>query len=160
MVRKKVEGNEQQKRAAARDARRAGQAPSAQEVTTGASKQRTHLPRSLDHEQKAATLHEGKQQWPGRLGDVAADGGPERSFTSHADYSETHELVFRALTEAQEQHGGEAVYLDEVARNSGIPRDQVRALLHDLAQVHRLITVLGQTDVPDMGPRFEVKSRR
>jgi hypothetical protein len=66
----------------------------------------------------------------------------------------------RALTEAQEHRGGEAVYLDEVARSSGMPRDRVRALLHDLARVHRLITVLEQTDAPDMGPRFEVKSRR
>ena len=104
-------------------------------------------------------MHEGKQQWPGWAGDVAADDGPERAFADHADYSEAHEQVFRALTEAQEEHGGEAVYLDEVARGSGMPQDQVRALLHDLARVHRLVTMLEQTDTPDLGPRFEVKPR-
>lgn len=159
MVRKKVEGDEQQRRAAAREAHREGQAPSAQEVTTGASKQRTHLPRSRPHEEKAAAVHEGKQQWPGWAGDVAAEGGPERAFTSHPDYSQAHEQVFRALTEAQQEHGGEAVYLDDVARASGMPREQALDLLHDLARVHRLVTVLEQADAPDLGPRFEVKPR-
>ena len=159
MVRKKVEGNEQQRRAAAREARREGQAPSAQEVTTGASKQRTHVPGREPHEEKAATVHEGKQQWPGRAGDVTADRGPERAFADHADYTEAHEQVFRALTDAQQKHGGEGVYLDEIARASGMPRERARALLHDLARVHRLVTVLDQADVPDLGPRFEVKPR-
>lgn len=159
MVRKKVEGNEEQRRAAAREAHREGQAPSAQEVTTGASKQRTHLRRSLPHEEKAAGVHEGKQQWPGWTGDLAPGAGPERALAGHADYSEAHEQVFRALTEAQEKHGGEAVYLEEVARGSGMPREQVRGLLHDLARVHRLVTVVEQADTPDLGPRFEVKPR-
>jgi hypothetical protein len=159
MVRKKVEGNEQQRRAAAREARREGQAPSAQEVTTGASKQRSHLPRSRPHEEKAAAAGKGKQQWPGWAGDVAPGGGPERAFAGQAGYSDAHEQVFRALTQAQEEHGGEAVYLDEVARGSGMPRDRVRALLHDLARVHRLVTVLEHADAPDRGPRYEVKPR-
>lgn len=159
MVRKKVEGNEQQRRAAAREAHREGQAPSEQEVTTGASKQRTHLPRSGPHEEKAAAVHEGKQQWPGSTGDVAADSGAERSFTSQPDYSQAHQQVFQAVTQAQEKHGGEAVYLDDVARAAEMPRDRARALLHDLARVHRLVTVLQQADVPDLGPRFEVKPR-
>jgi len=34
-----------------------------------------------------------------------------------------------------------------------------RALLHDLAAVHRLVTILQGTDNPDLGPRFEVKPR-
>lgn len=41
MVRKKVEGDEEQRRAAAHKAHRAEEAPSARNVTTGASKQRT-----------------------------------------------------------------------------------------------------------------------
>lgn len=91
--------------------------------------------------------------------DVAAEGGPERAFTSHPDYSQEHKQVFRALTEAQQEHGGEAVYLDDVARASGMPREQARDLLHDLTRVHRLVTVLEQADAPDLGPRFEVKPR-
>lgn len=159
MVRKKVEGNEEQRRAAAREARREGQAPSAQEVTTGASKQRTHLRHSLPHEEKAAAVHEGKQQWPGGVGDLPPGTSPERALAGHADYSEAHERVFLALTEAQERHGGEAVYLEEVARGSGMSREQARGLLHDLARVHRLVTVVEQADTPDLGPRFEVRPR-
>ncbi len=85
MVRKKVEGNEQQRREAAREAHRVGQAPSAQKVTTGASKQRTHLPRDFPHEGKAASVHQGKQQWPGQIPQVAAGGGPERTFADHTE---------------------------------------------------------------------------
>lgn len=46
-----------------------------------------------------------------------------------------------------------------MARAAGVPREQARALLHDLARVHRLVTVLDQADMPDLGPRFEVKPR-
>src|SRR5690349_3261845 len=63
MVRKKVEGNEDQRRAAARQARREGKAPSAQKETTGASKQRSHRPRHESHEEKVAAIHQGKQGW-------------------------------------------------------------------------------------------------
>jgi hypothetical protein len=59
----KVEGNEDQRRAAARQARREGEAPSAQKETTGASKQCSHRPRHESHEEKAAAIHQGKQGW-------------------------------------------------------------------------------------------------
>ncbi|MEU2791441.1 hypothetical protein [Streptomyces sp. NPDC007100] len=64
MVRKKVEGDENQRRAAAREARRAGEAPSARQATTGASKQRAHEPEKASHEEKLATQHRGKQDEP------------------------------------------------------------------------------------------------
>jgi hypothetical protein len=44
MVRKKVEGDEDQRRAAAREAERAGERPSARGAMTGASKQRATWP--------------------------------------------------------------------------------------------------------------------
>ena len=78
--------------------------------------------------------------------------------TSTRGYDE-HARVLSALTDAQQAHDGEAVYLDEVARCSGLPREMTRALLHDLAAVHRLVTILQGTDNPDLGPRFEVKPR-
>lgn len=64
MVRKKMEGNEQQRSHAARAARRRGRSPSEERVTTGASKQRSHLPdkRSVSHEEKLGSIHQGKQQ--------------------------------------------------------------------------------------------------
>ena len=46
---KKKEGNEQQKRQAAREAHQSGRKPSEIGKTSGASKQRHHLPRADDH---------------------------------------------------------------------------------------------------------------
>jgi len=46
-----------------------------------------------------------------------------------------------------------------VARGSGFPPDQARALLHDLAEVDRLVTILQDTDAPGLGERFELKPR-
>ncbi len=64
MVRKKMEGDEDQRRRKARDAREQGVAPSAAQVTTGASKQRHHV-EDKSHEERIETIHQGKQQdWP------------------------------------------------------------------------------------------------
>lgn len=165
MVRKKVEGNEEQRRQAARQARREGEMPSARKVTTGASKQRSHLPRHEPHEQKMAAAHQGKQEWQATReaeADVRDPAVQERSFTERhsSDYTASHERVFSALMEMQQTHGGEGVYLDEVARASDLDRERTRALLHDLTTVHRLVTEIQGADEPDMGPRFEAKPRR
>jgi hypothetical protein len=162
MVRKKTEGDEDQRRAAALEAERAGELPSTQGTTTGASKQRTHRSTSTDHEEKVASLHRGKQQWPvdisgGRPPPVPP--GPTFRGRGHPDYSDAHEEIFRALTEAEAQSGGEGVYLEEVARRAGIAKDRARELLHDLIVAHGLVTELQGTDTPDMGPRYEVKPR-
>lgn len=168
MVRKKVEGNEQQRAAAARDAREAGTAPSARGVTTGASKQRTHLAghSARSHEERIGGVHRGKQQW--RTGDAAeaelrdpTASGPELTYAGrgHPGYSDRHEQVFRSLSTAQERLGGDAVHLDEIARTSGMPPEDTRTLLHDLTQEHRLVTELAGSDAPDMGPRYEVRPR-
>ena len=165
MAGKEVEGNEEQRRAAAREARREGSTPSAEKVTTGASKQPSHLSRHVPHEEKAARRHEGKQQWraeweaaakPGHRGDAEPQVSPFAG-RGRPGYTEAHEQVFAALTAAQAANGGDAVYLDEVARGSGFPADQTRALLHDLAEVDHLVTILQGTDTPDLGERFEVK---
>ena len=162
MVGKKVEGNEDQRRAAAREARREGESPSALRETTGASKQRRHLGRQEPHEEKMASLHQGKQ---GRNEAVPrhepADDSPLVDFSGrgHPDYSDEHAQVFTALTLTQEEHNGEAVYLDEIADGAGLPEEQTRVLLHDLITVHRLVTELQGSDYPDLGPRFEVKPR-
>jgi hypothetical protein len=74
-------------------------------------------------------------------------------------YTEAHEQVFGALAAAQAANGGDAVYLDEVARGSGFPADQTRALLHDLAEVDHLVTILQGTGTPDLRDRFELKPR-
>ncbi|KAA0941962.1 hypothetical protein [Streptomyces apricus] len=168
MAGKKMEGNEEQRRAAAREAAADGESPSARNETTGASKQRTHLRHggSVTHEERLATKHRGKQLWrPGDLAeepvkDPAAEG-PERTFAereSH-EYTPEHERVFQALTAEQAAHDGEAVFLDDIARRADLPPEETRALLHDLTRVHRLATELVEVDTPDMGPRWEVKPR-
>lgn len=58
---KKVEGSEEQKRARAREARDADEDPSAAGVTSGASKQRTHVRHSEDTEEKQEARARGKQ---------------------------------------------------------------------------------------------------
>jgi hypothetical protein len=165
MVRKKVEGDEDQRRAAAHEARKAGESPSERKVTTGASKQRTHVPdrSSLTHEERVAPVHQGKQRRQPedrRAREPAAP--PQRSFTGrgHPPYDEQHEQVFRALAQAEKDHGGEGVHLDEVARRAGLPKEETRVLLHDLVAAHRLVTELQQPpDGPDQGPRYETKPR-
>jgi hypothetical protein len=164
MVGKKVEGNEEQRRAAARQARQEGTTPSAQKETTGASKQRSHLPRHASHERKMSAVHQGKQEWQASReaeADVRGPAEPPRTFdgSETSEYTTDHEQVFAALTDAQQANGGEAVYLDEIAQRSGQDRDRTRTLLHDLTEIHHLVTQLHQTDSPDLGPRFEVKPR-
>lgn len=64
MVRKKMEGDESQRRKRARRARRQKSTPSADQVTTGGSKQRRHL-KDEDHVERVQSIHRGKQQdWP------------------------------------------------------------------------------------------------
>jgi hypothetical protein len=46
-----------------------------------------------------------------------------------------------------------------VAGGSGFPPDQTRALLHDLAEVDHLVTILQGTGTPDLRDRFELKPR-
>ncbi|MFD1830216.1 MULTISPECIES: hypothetical protein [Streptomyces] len=164
MAGRKMEGDEDQKRAAAREAERVGRAPSERSATTGASKQRTHLTgrSSITHEEKLDTRHQGKQG-------QRADGGtgpraPEetgRTFTGRGapPYGEQHEKVFRALAAEEGRHPGEPVHLQDVSRAAGLPQEETRVLLHDLVAVHRLATEV-QDDGSGLGPRYESKPRR
>ncbi|MDT0270088.1 hypothetical protein RM844_27815 [Streptomyces sp. DSM 44915] len=166
MVRKKVEGDEVQRRAAARAAREAGESPSARNATTGGSKQRTHVPgrNSLDHEERIEPLDRGKQWF--EAAERAAERAepppappPGRSFTGRTDpgYGREHQAVFQAVAKAEQRHGGNAVYAHEVARTAGIPHDRAKVLLHDLVTSQRLVTKLERTDDPDLGPRYETR---
>jgi hypothetical protein len=162
MVRKKTEGNEEQRRAAARRTRQHGVQPSALSETTGASKQREHLPRHEPHDEKLAAAHQGKQRWQAIEARLGQPGGPgwNREFgPGSPEYAEEHEQVVSALAAAQGARGGEGVYRQEIARRAALPPERVRELLHDLTTVHRLVTQLEGADSPDLGPRFEIKPR-
>ena len=58
---KKMEGNEEQKRQKAREARERGNAPSDESATSGASKQRKHLDDG-GHVERIETIREGQQE--------------------------------------------------------------------------------------------------
>ena len=167
MVRKKVEGNEEQRRAAAREAAQAGELPSARRTTTGASKQRAHVRRGAQGPEPPP--------YPGKQREQAAEmeaeeaerpemppPGPGRSYTDRAPagYGPEHARVFAALGEAERRHGGEAVFASEVARTAELPVDRTIPILHDLVSEHRLVTELRGTDTPDQGPRYEIKPGR
>ena len=64
-MRKQTEGDSQQRRAAAKDARDAGMSPSAAGVTTGASKQRDHVAGG-DHDDRTRGVRDGKLESVGR----------------------------------------------------------------------------------------------
>ncbi|MFD5319099.1 hypothetical protein [Streptomyces sp. NPDC127098] len=156
---KKMEGNEVQRRRAARDAQRAGDLPSARKSTTGASKQR-----GTPHADKETPLpHRGKQR---ELAEERAEQRrtsqaplppPGRTFTGrgHPGYGPDHARVFEALTEAERRHGGEGVYAPEIARTADLPVERTRGVLHDLAVTHHLVTELKGADRPDLGTRYE-----
>lgn len=60
-MKRQMEGDNEERRKKARQAREEGKSPSAEQVTTGASKQRHHQPRSEDHDTKVERLRAGKQ---------------------------------------------------------------------------------------------------
>ena len=159
MVRKKTEGNEEQRRTAARQAREAGISPSALQETTGASKQRSHRPTRDPHDEKQALVHQGKQGWEG-VGAAAVPPAREAPRFPEAgeEYTQEHERVFQAVTDAETARDGEGAYLDEVAQGAGLPRQRVRELVHDLSTVHGLVSVV-EGDQPDLGPRYIAKPR-
>ena len=165
MAGKKMEGDEDQRRAAARQARESGLEPSEAGVTTGASKQPAHVRHqdSLTHEERLAERHRGKQQGfrpqpPAPAAQPPEAVPPDDTVGGH-DYDADHEHVFRALTEAQAAHGGDPVYVQDVAAVAGLPVDRTRALLRDLVRLQKLVTELERVDDPDMGPRFTTKPR-
>jgi len=55
-----MEGSEEQKQAAAREAREQGKQPSEVRATTGASKQRQEASNDASHQEKMDQKHEGK----------------------------------------------------------------------------------------------------
>jgi hypothetical protein len=57
---RRMEGSEEQKQAAAREARQQGKRPSERSATTGASKQRKEASSSDSHQARMDPKHEGK----------------------------------------------------------------------------------------------------
>ncbi|NKQ24706.1 hypothetical protein [Streptomyces galbus] len=80
---------------------------------------------------------------------------PDDTGRGHFDWTDRHERVLGALTAAEEERGGEAPHLEQIARRAGLGEDETRRLLHDLVRVHRMAAELAGSDRPDPGPRHE-----
>lgn len=59
-MKKQMEGNEEQRRAAARAAKEQGKKPSEVGATLGASKQPKKVEKNASHQERVETTHEGK----------------------------------------------------------------------------------------------------
>ncbi|MGI5347603.1 hypothetical protein ACQEU8_05345 [Streptomyces sp. CA-250714] len=165
MVRKKVEGDEDQRRTAAHKAHRAEETPSARYATTGASKQRTHRTGgSAGRDEETPAQRQGKQGHSSAETQRRPEGvGPAETRSPYEgrgrpDYSREHEQVFSALVTAEQQHGGEPVTLDEISRTAELPPERTRTLVHDLVTVHHLATELQGAEEPDLS-HYETKPR-
>jgi hypothetical protein len=76
-MRKQTEGDNRQRRQAAKEARESDRSPSEAGVTTGASKQGRHVDSGASHEERTEHLGEGKQpatrrEFDGRPGSARA----------------------------------------------------------------------------------------
>jgi hypothetical protein len=79
---RKMEGSEEQKQKAAREARAQGKKPSEMSATTGASKQRKEASPNASHSEKLEQKHEGKrdnEQGPERARPGNRDTDPKRT---------------------------------------------------------------------------------
>ncbi|NYI03782.1 hypothetical protein [Allostreptomyces psammosilenae] len=174
MVRKKMEGDEEQRRQAARGARATGHAPSEAGTTTGASKQRHHLrgDEAASHEERLRARERGKQhaqtrptpppgpaaQEPRRTTGVPTGPGDLAGRGSQPEMPPEHQRVFQAVAEA-ESAGGGAVHLDEVARTADMPKERTREVLGDLLTRYRVVQELARADEPDLGARYQIAQR-
>ncbi len=78
-MRKQTEGDNRQRRRAAKEAKDQGLSPSEAGVTTGASKQRHHVQSGASHEEHVEHLGEGKLPSTRRQPDLRpASGRPEQ----------------------------------------------------------------------------------
>jgi hypothetical protein len=79
-VRKQTEGDNRQRRRAAKEAKDAGVSPSQAGVTTGASKQPRHLKANTSHDERIESLDRGKlpSAGPDRADTRPASGRPEQ----------------------------------------------------------------------------------
>lgn len=174
-MKKQMEGDEEQRRKAAADARDEGKTASEAGATTGASKQRQALSQKADHEDRLRNPGRGKQQpsqfaaeprpgsTPSRRGaDDAAVGGtdgfPPRDGGDRAsagDLDERDEHVFRSLAALEDEDSAPA--LAEIAREAELDVEEATAVLQRLINDHDLVQELGAD--AEAGHRYRVKSR-
>jgi hypothetical protein len=75
MGNKEMEGDNRQRRAAARKAREAGKLPSEEGTTLGASKQRVEAPENMSHQQRVGLMRRAEQVTREKRGMVRPGSG-------------------------------------------------------------------------------------
>lgn len=165
MVDKKMEGDEQQRRARARRARESGGSPSASLVTTGASKQPHRTDPKDPHQERLSATTRGKQQSRGpepaappapnlseewsRPGAARPPtiGPPAKNLALSAEQGEVYQAV--ADLEANQDPS----YLSRIADAVDRPVLETRRILGDLLDAN-LVQEVQATEKPDFGPQY------
>jgi hypothetical protein len=83
---KQMEGSEEQKRQAARDAKAEGKKPSEVGATTGASQQRNEAQNGMSHQQRIDLKREGKQDDLSQETPEARPGSRDAHTVDHEKY--------------------------------------------------------------------------
>lgn len=173
-MKKQMEGDNEQRRAKAKEARDEGRLPSEDGVTTGASNQRRTLPNRADYEERLTGSGWGKQQpdrvarqpRPGsRSPEAAATGAPgdTEGFPPRSEVQDVEpgaltpedEQVFEAIARLEGER--DAPTLGDIADAAGLPVDEAEPAVQRLIDRHDVVRELPATD--EVGRRYAVKSR-
>lgn len=171
-MKKQTEGDNEQRRAGARDARDDDRAASEDGVSTGASKQRRKLGSEATHEERLTGGSHGKQAGrsgpdpkPGStpsvragLSDGRTDAFPSRSGEQHAspgDLNDEDQRVLRAVAELEDEDS--APTLVEIADEAGVETDETITALQRLINEHDVVHEILADE--GAGPRYEIKAR-
>lgn len=169
MASKKMEGDEDQRRARARQAREAGSTPSAELVTKGASKQPRRTGQKEPHEERLAAGKRGKQQSPDReparppapnpteqWSREQTGRKPSASRRGTINLSPEQDEVYAAVAELEAD--GEPVYLSRIADAAHRPELETRRIVGDLLDAN-LIQEIAAPDQPDLGLQYALTAK-
>ena len=174
-MKKQMEGDNEQRRAKAKEARDEGRLPSEDGVTTGASNQRRTLPNRADYEERLAGSGWGKQQpdrvarqpRPGsRSPETAATGAPgdtdgfpprtgEITGVEAGELTSEDEKVFEAIARLEGER--DAPTMADIAESAGLPIDETEPALQRLIGRHDVVREVPADD--GLGNRYAVKAR-
>jgi hypothetical protein len=169
-MKKQMEGDNEQRRGRAADAREEGRSASEDGVTTGASNQIRTLGDEADHEERIGGSGRGKQQ-PDRVAAEPKPGSLPRdnrttaqtdSFTERTgeraepgNLDENDQRVFETL--ARLETDDQAPTASDIVREAGLSRDAAIPALRRLIDDHDVVQELPAD--PQAGNRYRVKAR-
>jgi hypothetical protein len=169
MTSKNMEGDENQRRTRARQARDSGSTPSAELVTRGASKQRNKTGQKEPHQDRLAAETRGKQKSPEPEAPRTPAPSPfdqwSRQQTGHKptagrrgtiNLSPEQDEVYAAVAELEAS--GEPVYLSRIAAATHRPELETRRIVGDLLDAN-LIQEVAAPDQPDLGLRYALTAK-